>query len=321
MGSAETDFGVRNGMLSTYADFADSNAFPLDYAKAADLRRSPLMIAWEPWNSNISTTTQPNFKPTAITAGNFDPYITAWLKTAQTYAKSGTIMVRFAPEMNDSVRPWSAGQNGGNTPAEYIAMWKHVYAVKQAVAPDVIMMWNPLNYGASGYSMTDMFPGTNYVDMLALDGFNWSDVRNPGTCGWQSFEDVFTGPIAEIKGLAGTKPWGIAEVASAPDRPADFVAGGMCHAAWGWTIDSPANPPFEQTTADWITQEGWTDMLMKKSRAKGALFVNLFHIVKETNWQITDTAAGRAVIARTAIAPGWVVGDENAAGYIKAALR
>lgn len=301
MVTEEQQFGRVNGMLSTYVDFVQSPNFPHDFADAAAQRGSSLLIAWEPWDWNVAADQQPQFAPRRITAGDYDTYLISWLTQAATRTDGAEIIVRFAPEMDDSMRPWSSG-TGANTPAEYIAMWRHVYALKQAIAPEVIFLWNPLNYGAGPYPFEAYYPGAAHVDALALDGFNWSNHR-PGAPGWQSTEDVFgftraDGPVVRLKALAAGKPWGIAEVASAPDDPADFQPGGPFYAAWGtWVFQWPENPPYEATAADWITQEGWTRMLIERARDHGASFVNYFHTNKETDWRLTDTAAGRSVFA------------------------
>ncbi|MEV4777026.1 hypothetical protein [Microbacterium sp. LWH12-1.2] len=301
MATEETAFGRSNGMLSTYVDFVQSPGFPHDDVDAAEARGSALLIAWEPWDWNRPADQQPEFAPRRIAAGEYDTQLTAWLTEAAQRTADAEIIVRFAPEMDDSSRPWSSGTAAGSsTPAEYIAMWRHVYAIKQAVAPEVVFLWNPLNYGAGPHPFESYFPGSAHVDALALDGFNWGYVRT-GSAGWQSPEDVFgfstpNGPVPRLKALAGAKPWGIAEVASAPDDPADFQPGGPGYGAWGtWVHQWPANPPYEQTPQDWITQEGWSRMLIERASDAGASFVGFFHTVKETDWRLTDTLIGRDV--------------------------
>lgn len=306
MAAEETSFDRANGMLSTYSDFVQSPGFPHDFADAAEERGAALMIAWEPWDWNRPAGQQPEFAPREIAAGEYDDHLESWLAAAAERTDDAEIIVRFAPEMNDSTRPWSSGTTAGsNTPAEYIAMWRHVYELKQAIAPDVVFLWNPLNYGAGPHPFESYFPGDAYVDALALDGFNWGYVR-PDLGGWQSTDDVFgfsssTGPVARLKELAGSKPWGIAEVASAPDNPADFQPGGRGYYTWGtWVYDWPQNSPYEAEPEDWITQEGWSRMLIERARDSGASFVNFFHTLKETDWRLTDTPAGRSVFADAA---------------------
>lgn len=299
----ESQFGATNGMLSTYVDFVTSPSFPQDFANAAAKRGAKLLISWEPWDWSTAPNVQPSFAPRVITAGEHDSHITAWLKEAQKACSATDVIVRFAPEMNDTSRSWATGIGTEGyaeaTPAEYVAMWKHVRAIQQDVAPDVQMMWNPLNFGASGYDFEEFFPGLTEVDVLGLNGFNWSDVQ--GTAGWQGNDDVFgfntpTGPISRLKTLAEHKPWGIAETASAPDNPADFQPGGKYHDSWGsWVFDWPENPPYEETPEDWITQAGWARMLIRRSFNSGASFVNFFNTNKETDWRLSEESPGSDV--------------------------
>jgi len=232
MSVEEQAFGRDNGMLSTYVDFVQSPGFPDDFADAAEARGSALLIAWEPWDWNRPAESQPEFAPRLIAQGSYDAYLTSWLTDAAARTSDVEILVRFAPEMDDSSRPWSSGTAAGaNTPTEYIAMWRHVYALKQAIAPEVMFVWNPLNYGAGPYAFEAYYPGDDWVDALALDGFNWG-YETAASAGWQSPDDVFgfadpNGPMQRLQALAGAKPWGIAETASAPDDPADFVTGGQ----------------------------------------------------------------------------------------------
>jgi Tfp pilus assembly protein PilE len=326
LASEETAFGVSNGMLSTYSDFVASPAFPTAYANAAATRKAPLLVAWEPYNWDVASVDQAAFRPASIAAGSYDAHITSWLTTAQTFADDNTIMVRFAPEMNDAVRPWSVGVNGGNTAADYIAMWRHVYDIKQSVAPDVIMVWNPLVAGSDGagnaVSISSVFPGSAYVDMLALDGFNWADIQNPGTCGWQSYDDIFGGPVEEIKTLANGKPWGIAEAASASKPDSYFQSGGACYTNWGsWVYAWPEDAPFYSTASDWITQAGWTKTMIQKANADGALFVNLFNVNKETDWRLNSTPEGAGVLAYLNGSGEYGYGGEYTSSYVKSSVK
>lgn len=320
----ESEFGVQNGMLSTYVDFANNKDFPDDFANAANNRGAALLIAWEPYNWDNSSLDQPEFRPAAIASGSYDSYITNWLMDAQAKTADSSILVRFAPEMNDAVRPWSVGVNGGNTRQEYIDMWRHVYNIKTIAAPDVQMVWNPLVAGSdpsgNAVSISSVYPGSAYVDILALDGFNWADIQNPGTCGWQSYADVFAGPVAEIKTLADGKPWGIAEVASASKPDSFFRAGGACYDGWGsWVYDWPESGEFYKTSDDWITQSGWMKTMMQQAHEDGALFVNMFNTQKETDWRLNSTDNGKTILGYLTADPSFRAGS-GSSDLIAAAL-
>lgn len=324
IGNDESDFGVKNGMLSTYSDFVNNKDFPKDYVKAAKDRDASVLIAWEPWNWDNGND-QPEFKPSVIASGSHDAHITEWLTEAQVATKDASILVRFAPEMNDAVRPWSISTNGGNTAQEYIDMWKHVYDIKEAVAPDVAFMWNPLVAGSdeSGVatSLSDAFPGSDYVDIVALDGFNWGDVQNPEQCGWQSYNDIFSEPISEIKSLAPGKPWGIAEVASVSMDQSHFEGTGKCAASWDWVNEWPESGEFYKTPSDWITQAGWTKTMIQQANADGALFVNMFNTQKETDWRLNSNEIGSGILKEVTKNKSIVTADDKASALIKAALQ
>jgi hypothetical protein len=320
----ERAFAVANGMLSTYVDFVAEPAFPAAQVAAAAARGAALLIAWEPYDWDDRSLVQPALKPTAITAGRWDAHLRSWLIEAQAAARGCTIMVRFAPEMNDAIRPWSIGVNDGNTAADYVAMWRHVYAIKQSVAPDVVMVWNPLVAGSdpSGHrvSYASVYPGSEHVDVLALDGFNWAGTQASRACSWQSYDDVFKAPVAELRALAGTKPWGIAEVGSAPEDDADFLPGGTCRDAWGWVYDSPGKAPYYSTPSDWITQAGWMRTMMQQAHDDGALFVNFFNYDKEVDWRLDSTTEGRRVLTLLGHDGTFVFGGDRAGALIRAAL-
>lgn len=327
MSAEEAAFGVDNGMLSTYVDFVNAPQFPAAFAIEAKTRDAALLIAWEPYDWNNPALDQKKFKPKRIAAGAFDAYLIAWLKDAQQYAANQSVLVRFAPEMNDAIRPWSVGVNGGNTAADYVAMFRHVYELKEQWAPDVALMWNPLVAGAtpSGtqVSLESVFPGSNYVDVLALDGFNWADVQNPAiNCNWQSYADVFDAPVAMIKTLAQGKPWGIAEVASASRDRSFFETGGECEQAWGsWVFQWPESYPYYQSSDDWITQAGWMKTLMLQAHDDGALFVNMFNIDKETDWRLNSSEAGTDVLRILDQTENFAFGGDGASGLIDQALN
>jgi hypothetical protein len=205
-------------------------------------------------------------------------------------------------------------------------MWKHVYNIKKTVAPDVIMVWNPLVAGSdlngNVVSFSSVYPGSNYVDVLALDGFNWANVRNSNICGWQSYEDVFSGAVTEIKTLANGKPWGIAEVASASRGDSYFRQGGNCYNDWGtWVYEWPENPPYYSTANDWITQAGWMKTMMQQAHQDGALFVNMFNTQKETDWRLNSTVEGTHVLQTVKTNTAFKTGENHSEDYIKAAVQ
>ena len=320
--SDEAELGVKNGMLSTYVDFVNSPGFPEDFVNKAAENDAALLIAWEPWDSNGDNQSQPDYQPSKVAAGDYDEYMIEWLKEAEKQSSKAPLLVRFAPEMNDAVRPWSIGTNGGITGDDYISMWRHVYELKESYAPSVDLVWNPLVAGSdpSGEPTTidQAFPGESYVDMTALDGFNWGQVQNPADgCGWQSYADIFSEPIADLKRLAPSKPWGIAETASVSMDPSNFQEGGACGAAWSWVNEWPESGDFYKTPEDWITQAGWTKTMIQNANKDGAFFVNLFNVSKETDWRLQSTDPGKSVFGDVKDTSPVKTGEDGTAGYFR----
>lgn len=318
----EASLGAKNGMLSTYVDFANNSSFPHDFVSEAAKRDAVLLIAWEPWNWDADHLNQPDFHPNKVAAGDYDDYMIEWLREAEKQNAKTPILVRFAPEMNDAVRPWSIGTNGGVTGDDYIAMWRHVYELKEAYAPSISLMWNPLVDGSdpSGEATTlaEAFPGESFVDMTALDGFNWGQVQNPKDgCGWQSYNDIFGAPVAELKKLAPSKPWGIAETASVSMDESNFQEGGACGSAWSWVYDWPESGDFYKTPQDWITQAGWTKTMIQNANKDGAFFVNMFNVQKETDWRLQSTDLGKSVFGDVKATSPVKTGEDGVAGYFR----
>ncbi len=98
------------------------------------------------------------------------------------------IIFRYAFEMNEDWFPWSDGKRKeeigpyktlqyfdvGNTPANYISAWKHVYDVikgdpKGINARNVYFFWCPITSNSSEDILRSFFPGNDYVDYVGYD--------------------------------------------------------------------------------------------------------------------------------------------------------
>jgi hypothetical protein len=127
------------------------------------------------------------------------------------------LQLRFAHEMNGNWYPWAEGVNG--------------------------------NQG--------LFPGTGYVDIVALDGYNWGTSASWSSC--ISPRDLFAPGIVQLRSLAPGVPILIAETASSE-------AGGS-KAAWN---------------ADLVSY------LAAQPDVMGFVW---FHLQKEADWRINSSAA------------------------------
>jgi beta-mannanase len=172
--------------------------------------RVPL-LTWEPWTPGTSD--QPAFRLSRIADGAFDAYVESW---AGSLAACGrTLYLRPMHEMNGSWYPWGGTANG-NSAADYVRAWRRLHGIfAGAGAANVRWVWSPLAEDVPATpenALERYYPGPGYVDVLALDGYNWG-TSEPGFGGWRTFDEVFGAAYQRIARL-GPQPVWIAETAS-----------------------------------------------------------------------------------------------------------
>jgi hypothetical protein len=252
-------------VVSTYRDMEGAmlDTTAMDGVTA---RGSVPLVTVEPWDS--SSPTDPRFALRNIVRGDFDSWFAAGADAARTYGKP--FYLRFAPEMNGVWAPWEAGING-NTPQDYIAAWRHVHAVFAGHgAQNVTWVWGPNVFGGgSAVDFTPYYPGSDVVDVLALDGYNWGSLDV-----WQTYSQVFGPSYDVLTRLDLQKPVMIAETAS---------------------TESGGNK------AAWITSAFTQEIRSRTPRVK---IVVWFDLNKETDWRVDSSQASldayRAIAASTA---------------------
>jgi hypothetical protein len=177
------------------------------FRTVASSDRLPL-LTWEPWDPAAGSD-QPRFAPGRIARGDFDDYIEHWARGVRNLDTK--VFLRPMHEMNGDWYPW-----GGGDPGAYRAAWRHLHDVFERVGADnVRWVWCVNNYDTTGTPMERYYPGRQYVDVLAMDGYNWGSTK-PEWGGWQSFRNVFQSAFRRLRDL-GDQPIWIAEVGSAPE--------------------------------------------------------------------------------------------------------
>ncbi len=163
---------------------------------------------------------QPKYKLSNITRGDFDAFITQWAKDAKAW--NHPFFLRFDWEMNGNWQfPWSAQLNG-NTPTDYINAWRHVRTIFNTVgANNVTWVWAPNISTWNTVPMSQVYPGSSYVDWIGLDGYNWAGYQGMP---WEWFGQIISGDTklvpnskdsyTEITKLAPGKPLIISEFAT-----------------------------------------------------------------------------------------------------------
>ncbi|MDR3686539.1 MAG: glycosyl hydrolase [Coriobacteriia bacterium] len=183
---------------------ADSEAFPAPRCANADAAGATPLVTLEFWSIKDAGGLS------AILDGSHDAYLTRFAQAAKAYGK--TVWLRPFHEMNGDWYPW--GTTGGNTPAQFIAAYRHVHDVfASAGATNVKFVWCP----NVDFNVVQFYPGDAYVDYAAIDGYNTG-------LPWRSFSSVFGKTYTKVAAIT-PKPIFIAETSCAEgNRKADWIA-------------------------------------------------------------------------------------------------
>ena len=257
LASAELDevaviAGESPGIVLSYKDFLQ--APPLAELDAVQARGAVPLLTWEPWAWGGGVN-QPAYGLDRIAAGDFDAKLREWGQALASWGKP--VLLRFAHEMNGNWYPWAEGVNG-NAPGDYVPAWRHVHDVVAATgAVNVQWVWSPNVPYFGSTDLAGLYPGASYVDVVALDGYNWGASQSWSS--WVAPQDLFGPGISQLRNLAPGKPVLIAEVASSE-------LGGS-KAAWN------------------------TDLLSYLSAQPDVAGFVWFHLQKETDWRINSSDA------------------------------
>jgi hypothetical protein len=272
-GAALDAFAARSGVMPKiamyYQDWTEGWSTALVNPRFVDpivARGAIPMITWEPNLDTGDPVNQPEYSPARIAAGAFDTYVRRAAREAAAYGQP--ILLRFAHEMNGTWYSW--GAIPGNTPGDYVAMWRHVVSIfREEGASNVRWVWAPNVYGQGGVEpFQAYYPGNEWVDYVALDGYNWGGLR---LSGWRSFAEVFGPSYQAMTELTG-KPLMISETAT-PEEGGDKAA---------WIREIP------------------TVLETQMPRVRALVW---FDRVKETDWRIDSSPASDLAFRELAAAP------------------
>ena len=207
----------------------------------------------------------------AIVAGEYDAFFRAWARDAK--ADGAPVLLRFGFEMNGEWFSWSGD------PALFVRAWRRAHGIfREEGADHVTWVWAPNVQSAPDVpanSMHAYYPGDDVVDRVALDGYNFGDHHDEWHR-WQSFAEVFDGPLGELLARYPGKPVLIAETGCAPGDP--------------------------EARARWIRDaHAW---LVRRPRVEGIVW---FHYDKsrqrEPDWRIDATPGALEAFNETFAAP------------------
>lgn len=182
--------GLRPGVAEYYAMFGDR--FDARRAGTAEQAGAVPLMQWNPVHSSLS----------AIASGKYDAYLRAVATAVRQFGCP--LMLSFGHEMN---RPWFSWGSRHQSPAAFVAAWRHIHGIFAAAgASNVIWAWNP-NVGSPA-SLRPWWPGSAYVNMVALDGYY---LRPQDT-----FSSVFGGTVRAVRRIAPGMQVIIAETGAYP---------------------------------------------------------------------------------------------------------
>ncbi len=269
LGQRKLDF------VETYINWSTNFSSVKASADATYSNGSKLLLTWEPWE----------YDTVKIKNGDADSYIQQMADDIKAYGKE--IWMRPLHEANGNWYPWGIGDSKVNTNDSYIAAFRHIVDIFKARGVTNVK-WvfciNCSNVG-TGASFLGNYPGDNYVDYTAIDGYNWGTTQSWGST-WQSFDQIFSQSYNTLCQIQ--KPILITEFSSAEQ-------GG--------------------NKAQWITETFNTIRSSAYSRIIAAIW---FNENKETNWTInsSDTALNAFVKAVAVDTPKGIVGDLSGDGKI-----
>jgi mannan endo-1,4-beta-mannosidase len=238
--------------------------FPLSTLEAIHSAGALPCLTWEPmW---LGPDGREHVIPASdILAGHYDVYLKTF---AGELARWGyPLIIRFAHEMNLSRYHWggSLSDYGPASPERYRQMFAYVVDICRGQGADNIL-WafcpNAESVPQADWNqIAGFYPGDDVVDIFGIDGYNWGTTQTLAEHGWrsrwQSFQQIFSQPRAQLRALNPHKPLIIFETAS-------VTAGG--------------------------SQEQWLDHALKTAREWNISALIWFQALKENDWRIQPAA-------------------------------
>jgi hypothetical protein len=236
-----------------------------------------------PWEAKVVATASANgripmitWQPTGhplddIIAGKEDAYLKRWARGAKTHGQP--IYIRLMPEMNGNWVAWS-----GN-PEKFKIAWKHIVDLFRAEgANNVRWIWAPNCVDEPktdpNYFMESYYPGTDYVDIHGISGFNWGTVKDYHR--WRSYEQIFTDPYNRVTKLGPQDVW-MVETASTEKGGNKAV----------WVRDMFTSRAFPKVTAIiWFNEAKETDWRVQSSPASLETFKTVLDATEQSRTQL-----------------------------------
>jgi len=142
------------------------------------------MATWDLQQPNNTTITYD------VLNGKYDAYLIDYARKIKAFGHP--LLFRLNNEMNGDWCYWSAYYSATDTEL-FRAMWRHIYGIFQEQGVDnAIWVWNPNELSFPGFkwnSYVNYFPGSDYVDVIGLTGYNTGNYY-PGER-WRDFRSIY----------------------------------------------------------------------------------------------------------------------------------
>jgi hypothetical protein len=223
--SEDTELGQAPSTVEWFQTFSD--AYPFAKVRTAWQRGALPVITWmsEPANSAQSPDLSA-YSLSSIANGSQDAYIRTWAGSIA--AQAMPVVIRFDHESNGNWYPWSVGWPptgaasnqgiSGNTPAEYVAAWRHVWSIFNSLGANAYAIWAYVPSridtlaGYDGMTQSQLiaaaYPGDAYTDWVGVDGYQYNPAEST------TYSDTFAATFAAL-GSFSSKPIIVAEMGSA----------------------------------------------------------------------------------------------------------
>jgi hypothetical protein len=149
-----------------------------------------------------------------IAVGKYDSYLARFGREVRSFGHP--VIVSFDHEMNGS---WFDYGFRHASPTQFVSAWRHVHQVIDSQTNLVTWLWT-VNVPAGNRTeqLAAIYPGSEYVDLIGVDGYDWS--------GTLSFDRLFGNALKDVKAVDPSKHILIAETSVEPGtNSASQVAG------------------------------------------------------------------------------------------------
>lgn len=246
--------GARIRFVMWYQSWSEPLFFPSQLRTVEQVRATPI-ITWDPDRIGEPT------RLSDVIVGRFDGYLRTAAESAREYHKP--IFIRFAHEMNLRTT-FQGAQHHGETSQQFVLAWRHVVDLFRAEhATNVRFVWSPNIDCNKLCPFSSYYPGDQWVDWVALDGYNIGNTKSWSH--WTGLTQIFASSYHTLTHLT-TKPMMIGETAT--------TASGGDKARWIETAllhDVPVDLPRVRAVV-WFDRQKEEDWRVDSSRRSLAAF-------------------------------------------------